>query len=179
MTGPSTDRTPPPFEERLAELAKGADHYYLKSSSIVERIEHNGRVFYSKFRRIDRQPNAILLAQHLRREVTLALPLLHDGEGDRLVIEYLGEEPEPFLQTLVRLFQHLGLEGYTLFQGKRGARRTVLLPVPTQSLDSLHRLGGELSDMLQTRLPKSWRILPDRRLPESYNIYTLPYGYIN
>jgi len=177
MIAPSTE--PLPIEEALARLAAPADHYYLKSSSIVESIEHHGRTFYSKFRRIDEPPNAILLAQHLRREVTLALPLLRNGYGDKLVIEYLGEDPERFLQTLIRLFDYLDLREYRIFRGKRDTRYTVILSVPRQELDALHQLGARLSDMLQTRLNKSWRILPDRRLPEHYNIYTLPYGYIN
>jgi len=177
MIAPSTDR--PPIDEALASLADSVDHYYLKSSTIVGTIEHRGRTFYSKFRRIDEAPNPILLAQHLRREVTLALPLLSNGRGDKIVVEYLGKEPELFLQTLIRLFQHLELEEYTLFQGKRNGRRTVILSLPEQELNALHELGGQISDLLQTRLSKSWRILPDRRLPEDYNIYTLPYGYIN
>jgi hypothetical protein len=177
MIAPSTERLP--IEETLAALAAPADHYYLKSSSIVESIEYRGRTFYSKFRRIDEPVNEILIRQHLHREITLALPLIRHGEGNKLVIEYLGEEPERFLQTLIRLFEHLELRDYTLYRGKRGTRRTVILPLPVQSLDSLHELGGRLSDMLQTRLPKSWRILPDKRLPERYNIFTLPYGYIN
>jgi hypothetical protein len=178
MTGPSTE-TLPPLTEALEALAASADHYYLKSSSIVEKIVHNGRTFYSKFRRYDQTPNPILVSQHLRREVTLALPLLREGFGERIVIEYLGEEPELFLQTLRHLFDHLGIDDYRCYQGKKGNKRTVILPVARQDLEQLHAEGGRLSDMLQTRLQKSWRILPDRRLPESYNIFTLPYGYIN
>ena len=177
MIAPSTETLP--IEETLARLAAPADHYYLKSSSIVESIEHHGRTFYSKFRRIDEPVNEILIRQHLHREITLALPLLHDNRGERLYIEYLGDEPERFIQTLLHLFRHLGYRDYALFRGKREERRSVVLFLPEQELESLHRLGGELSDMLQTRLPKSWRILPDRRLPEAYNIMTMPYGYIN
>jgi len=177
MIAPSTKALP--IDEALAVLAGSADHYYLKSSTIVGTIEYRGRTFYSKFRRIDAPPNPILLSQHLHREITLALPLLSEGRGDKIVVEYLGEEPELFIQTLIRLFQHLELETYSLFQGKRRERRTVILSLPEQELDTLHDLGGQISDLLQTRLSKSWRILPDRRLPEDYNIYTLPYGYIN
>ena len=178
MTDPSTE-TFPPLSEELEALTASVDHYYLKSPSIVEKIVHNGRTFYSKFRRFDQPPNPILVSQHLRREVTLALPLLREGYGERIVIEYLGEEPELFLQTLRHLFHHLGIDNYRCYQGRRGNKRTVILPVPRQTLAQLHAEGGRLSDMLQTRLQKSWRILPDRRLPEHYNIFTLPYGYIN
>jgi len=168
----------PPLKEFLSELAAGADRYYLKTSSIVETLHYRGRTFYSKFRRIDSSPNATLLSQHLNKEITLALPLLQGGKGDKLIIEYLGDEPERFLQTLIRLFAHLGFQQYRIFQGKYKDRRIVILPLPKQTLNELHDLGSRLSDMLETRLSKSWRILPDRRLPEDYNIYTLPYGYI-
>jgi len=178
MTAPSTDPSLP-IEEALARLTEAAGHYYIKSSGIVEKIEYNGRTFYSKFRRVNRPVNAVLLRQHLHREVTLALPLLRHGRGRILVIEYLGEEPDRFIQTLKHLFAHLGYRDYGCYRGKREHRRTVILSLPEQSLESLHRLGEKLTGMLQTRLPKSWRILPDRHLPKSYNIYTLPYGYIN
>jgi hypothetical protein len=178
MTGPSTE-TPLAFSEALARLASAVDHYYLKSPSIVERIEHHGRTFYSKFLRIDQPVNEILLRQHLDHEITLALPLLQDKQGDRLVIEYEGEEPERFVQTLRHLFAHLGHRNYALYQGNRSEQRTAILFLPKQSLDALHETGEALSQMLQTRLPRAWRILPDRRLPDDYNIYTLPYGYIN
>jgi len=178
MIAPST-KPRPPIEKALSQLAGGASHYYLKSSSIVDTLQHNGRTFYSKFRRIDAPVNDILIRQHLRREITLALPLLRDDQGDKLVIEYLGDEPELFIRTLLRLFRHLQIQEYLLFQGKRPNRRTILLPQEPQELQRLHALGGKLSEMLQTRLSKSWRILPDIRLPEDYNIFTLPYGYIN
>jgi hypothetical protein len=178
MTGPSTEHSLS-FPETLARLAASADHYYLKSPSIVDRIEHRGRTFYSKFRRVEGAVNEILLRQHLDREITLALPLLREGEGDRLVIEYEGDEPERFVQTLRHLFAHLGHEKYAIYRGKRPDRRTAILFLEERTLDALHEKGAALSGMLQTRLPKSWRILPDRRLPEAYNIYTLPYGYIN
>jgi hypothetical protein len=176
MTGPSTD---PAFFRELERLSTEADHCYLRSGGIVERIEHGGRTFYSKFQRLDTPPNEILLRQHLRRELTLAIPLLREGRGDRLFIDYVGEEPERFLQTLLHLFAHLGISRYRFYQGERPHRRSVLLFLEPQSLEELHRLGSRISDMLETRLTKSWRILPDRRLPEPYNIFPLPYGYIN
>jgi hypothetical protein len=178
MTDPFT-KPASVIESDLSALAEGAGCYYLKSSAIVEKILHDGRTFYSKFRRYDRPVNPILIRQHLDREITLALPLLRHGEGSLLVIEYLGEEPELFLSTLAHLFHHLGIRDYRSYRGKRENRRTVLVPVPVQSLESLHALGGKISDMLRTRLEKSWRILPDRRLPEDYNIFTLPYEHIN
>jgi hypothetical protein len=179
MTGPSTDPLRSGIESELGALADGAPCYYLKSSAIVEKILHDGRTFYSKFRRHDRPVNPILIRQHLNREITLALPLLRQGQGDLLVIEYLGGEPELFVSTLRHLFHHLGITDFRVYRGKRENRRSVLVPVPKQPLESLHEMGGRISDMLQTRLEKSWRILPDRRLPESYNIFTLPYEHIN
>ncbi|ADV46905.1 DUF1882 domain-containing protein [Nitratifractor salsuginis] len=178
MTDPSTKRTDSILESELGDLAKGAHCYYLKSPAIVEKILHEGRTFYSKFRRYDQEVNPILIRQHLNREVTLALPLLREGRGDLLVVEYFGEEPELFIPILEHLFHHLGITDYRLYRGKHKHRRTVLIQVPEQPLERLHEMGGQISDMLQTRLEKSWKILPDRRLPERYNIFTLPYEYI-
>ncbi len=176
MTGPSTE---PSFLGELERLSADADHCYLRSGGIVERIEYGGRTFYSKYRRLDTPPNDVLLRQHLRRELTLAIPLIREERGDKIFIDYTGEEPERFLQTLLHLFVHLGITRYRLYRGERPRNRSVVLFPGPQSLEELHRLGSRISEMLETRLAKTWRILPDRRLPEAYNILPLPYGYIN
>jgi hypothetical protein len=166
-------------ERLLFEMALKAHCHYIRASSIVEKTEHGGRIFYSRFRRLDSPPNHILVSQHLRGEITMALPLLHENRGDKIVIEYLGNETERFRSTLEYLLGYLRIGRYHIFRGKRPAKHIIMIQVRPTDIETLHRLGSELSGMLQTRLPKLWKILPDRRLPENHNIFTLPYGYIN
>ena len=180
MTGPSTDSSHSPFLEELRRLAASAERYYLLGSGIEERIVHGGRTFYSRFRRIDTPPNPIVLSQHLRRELTVGLPLLDREERGRLIVlEYLGEDPRRFHDTLRRLVEYLGAGRLRCYLGRRPHQRICLLETERRSLEELARTAERISDALQLRLTPSWKILPRRDLPPDANIYTLPYGYIN
>ncbi len=178
MTAPSTNSRSK-IESDLNALAAGVSCYYIKSSTIVERIYWNGRVFYSKFRRYDAPVTPILIRQHLDREITLAIPLLNRGKGKLLLFEYFGEEPKLFISTLKHLFEHLQIKHYSIYKTQREKGNAIVVPTSELPLEELHIQGEKISKMLQRRLEKSWRVLPDKQLPEAYNIFTLPCEYIN
>ena len=150
-------------------------HYYIKRNSIVEQIPFNNRTFYAKFERIDEPLTPLLLDQHLKREYTIAAPLLKEGYTDYLVIEYKGEEYQRFHHLIRHLFTTLGIERYYIYQGKSKERIQVFIEVGHLSLEEADKQLKELSEMLKAKLTKKWKCLPDVSLPEAYNIVTLPY----
>ena len=173
MIAPSTDRDT--FVRTLRTLAEADDHYYIKRPRIVEKIEHDGRTFYAKFERIDAPLEAKQIAEHLAHRVTLALPLEAQGMGSHIAFLYDGEAPERFVHVFKHLMQTLGITDYQIFPGKRETIRLLILPRPRQSIADLHTYAQTLSKRLETQITKSWKLLPDPALPESYNIITLPY----
>lgn len=153
-------------------------HYYIKRNSIVEQIQFNNRTFYAKFERIDEPLTPLLLEQHLKREYTIAVPLLKNGHTNYLVIEYKGEEHQRFHHLVKHFFATLGIENYHIYQGKDEERIQVYIEVDQLSLEKADKRLKELSDMLKAKLVKKWKCLPDASLPEAYNIVTLPYQKI-
>jgi hypothetical protein len=95
--------------------------------------------------------------------------------GDRVVILYSGNETKRFLSFLKHLLTRPRAEEYRVFRGEKNNELEIIIKVKKQTLDELHSYGSRLSDMLETKLSKAWKILPDKRLPEYLNIYTLPY----
>ena len=150
-------------------------HYYIKRNSIVEQIVFNNRTFYAKFERINEPLTLLLLEQHLKREFTIAAPLLEEGYTDYLVIEYKGEEHQRFHHLIKHLFATLEIENYHIYQGKSEERLQVFIEVERLSLEEADKRLKELSEMLKQKLTKKWKCLPDSSLPEAYNIVTLPY----
>jgi len=157
----------------LPELDKSC--YYVKKSSIVEKITFNHRTFYGKFERIDEALSDTVISQHLNHQYTIASPLLKDGKTDYLVIEYRGMEPLRFYHTSKHLMQLLQVDRYRYYQGKRKNYVQLFIEVEGLPLKEADEMVRKISDDLEQRLPKEWKCFPDTTLPESYNIITLPY----
>ncbi|MBA1420728.1 MAG: DUF1882 domain-containing protein [Epsilonproteobacteria bacterium] len=160
---------------KVFDLAFNVDHYYIKRSTIVEKIAFNNRTFYAKFERINQPLTPLLLKQHFHREYTIVVPLLQDNHTNYLVIEYKGEEYQRFYHLVRHLFKTLEIENYYIYQGKDKERLQVFITVETLSLEEADRQLQVYSDALKEKMTKRWKTLPSIQLPESYNIVTLPY----
>ena len=160
---------------KIFDLEFSVDHYYIKRSSIVEKISFNNRTFYAKFERIDETPSPLLLTQHLDRQYTIALPLLKEGHTNYLVIEYKGDEYQRFYHLVKHLFKTLEVDDYYIYQGKDKERLQVFIAVDRLDLEDAQRQLDMYSDALKSKMVKKWKTLPSLNLPEEYNIVTLPY----
>ena len=160
---------------KIFDLTFDTDHYYIKRSSIVERIAFDNRTFYAKFERIDEPLTPLLWQQHQDRQYTIAVPLLKENTTDYLVIEYKGDEYQRFYHLVQHLFQTLGITDYHIYQGKDEERVQVFIEVDHLSLEEADAKLTQLSDALKQKMSKKWKCLPSLMLPEAYNIVTLPY----
>jgi len=104
------------------------------------------------------------------------VPLLKDNRTNYLVIEYKGEEHVRFHHLIKHLFKTLNITTYYIYQGKDIERIQVFIAVEQLSLEEADRQLQELSNALKEKMTKKWKCLPSLRLPEAYNIITLPYN---
>jgi hypothetical protein len=159
----------------LDRLCLDRSHYYIKRSSIVEKITFNNRTLYAKFERIDEPLTNTLLSQHLNRQYVIAASLLKDGKTDNIVLEYRGENPSQFYHTSKHLLSTLGIKTFHYYRGKKNTYLQLFISVDKLDLNKADDMVHKISDALESKITKKWKCFPDKSLPESYNIVTLPY----
>ncbi|MCB4760139.1 MAG: DUF1882 domain-containing protein [Sulfurovum sp.] len=159
----------------MFDLNFTVDHYYIKRSFIVKKIQFNNRIFYSKFERIEEPLTPLLWQQHLNKQYTIAIPLLKAGHTNYLFIEYEGEEYQRFIPLVKHLFHILGIVNYHIYQGRNKTKIQIFIGVNHLSIKKADAQLQNISNKLKQRLTKRWKTLPSAQLPEMYNIVTLPY----
>ncbi|RUM75887.1 MAG: hypothetical protein DSZ12_02850 [Sulfurovum sp.] len=163
---------------KIFDLELFSSYYYIKRPTIVEQISFNNRTFYAKFERINEPLTHLLLTQHLRKQYTIALPLLENNHTNYLLIEYKGKEYQRFYHLIKHLFKTLKIDNYTIYQGKSVEYLQVFIAVNNLSLADADAKLQELSCALESKMVKNWKCLPSLSLPDAYNIVTLPYKKI-
>jgi len=163
---------------RVFDLEFDVKHYYIKRSTIVEKITFNNRTFYAKFERIKEPLTSLILAQHHHREYTIAVPLIKEGTINYLVIEYKDKEYQRFYHLVKHLFKTINLTDYTIYEGRDEQRLQVFIKVNQLCLEEADAQLQKLSDALKEKMVKKWKCLPSSSLPNDYNIITLPYKKI-
>jgi len=162
--------------ENIKKLGFNTDYYYIKRGYVVDRIQFENRTFYAKFEKIDEPINDTLLKQHLKKESTVALSLLDkNSHTTLLLIEYKGDEATKFYYTAKQLFGSIGIQDYEAYEGKSDRHIQIYIKTEPLSLEDASEKLQEISDLLCIKLPSDWRTLPNKNLPEQYNIATLPY----
>ena len=152
-----------------------SDYYYIKRSRVVQRIIFDNRTFFAKFERIDKPLTEVLIAQHLRDEITIAASLLDDKGCTRYILfEYKGQESGRFM-ALLRYFCKSGDLGEPLFYKiKKADKLEAFIKVEPMPIAAAEKTGKWLDQKLKEKMNKSWKMLPLTTLPPSYNIVTLP-----
>jgi hypothetical protein len=173
MTDRSTE-TGASVAPEIRSLARTASRYFIKRSAIAGIFEKEGRSHYSRYEKMDRRPCERLVQEHMSGEKTLALPLLEDGRGKRVLLIYGGDERELFANTVRYLCDFLGMENYTLYDAGEDIQLHIYFE-ESRDTRSLYDYGVEFSSMLEKRIARSWKILPDPTLPDEINLYKLPY----
>jgi len=163
---------------KVFDLELFDSHYYIKRSSIVEKITFNNRTFYAKFEHIQEPLTSLIVKQHLSREYTIAVPLLKDNKTNYLVIEYKGDEHQRFYHLVKHLFKNVSVDEYYIYQGKDATRIQVFIPVNQFTLEKADQQLTLYSEALKEKMTKKWKTLPSLNLPEAYNIITLPHNQI-
>ncbi len=163
---------------KVFDLEFASDHYYIKRPRVVEQIQFDNRTFYAKFERIEEPLSPLLLSQHLHKQYTIAVPLVEDGKTHYLVLEYKGNEALQFAHLARHLFHTMQIETFYIYRGREPEKVQVFIPVSSMPLKEAESMLNVISEKLAMRLPKRWKTLPSTKLPDAYNIVTLPYAHI-
>ena len=70
------------------------------------------------------------------------------------------------------------IQEYKHYKGRKENAIQLIISVESISLDEADEMLHKISDALSMRIPKEWKCLPDKKLPQEYNILTLPYKEI-
>jgi hypothetical protein len=158
---------------KIFDLEFDADFYYIQRDSIVETIKVNNRTFYSKFEKIDTPPTPLLIKQHLNRDFTIALPLITNNIN-YIVLEYRDDESNHFFYILKYLLKSLYITEFYTYRGVHKGTIQTFIPVKELNLEDTYKEIEKIKQILDFKLIKRYKILPDKNLPENYNKITLP-----
>jgi len=94
-------------------------------------------------------------------------------------LEYKGDEYRRFYHLVKYLFSSLKMQNYYIYQGKSEDKIQVFIEVDSISLEEADSSLEEISNALEQKLSKKWKLLPSIGLPAQYNIVTLPYKRVD
>ena len=123
------------------------DHYWLKHPKIIDEITFEGRTFLSKYEKID----------------------------DYFVIDYNGDEKELFYHKISKILRSHELNDFRAYESKTPSHLHLYVYCGDISAPQREELGKIISNKLEEKLQKQWRIFPNPGLPDAYNILNLPY----
>lgn len=159
----------------ILDLEFCINHFYIQKSSIVEKITFNNRTFYSKFEEVETSLTPILIQQHLNNEITLAVPLIEEGDRvNYLVLEYHQEDWNQFHSLVEYLLKNLNIENYSCYYNSKKMLFQLFIPRENITLETAYNQVENIQQLLEIKSKKSYKIYPNKFLPKNYNIIALP-----
>ncbi len=159
------------FFERIVRT-----HYWVKRPTVVEQIPFGNRLFYSKYERIDAPLDDAVVEKHRQGRLTAAHSLVgNDGGIPHIMIDYNGSEPERFYHHSGRVLEYLGYDDLVTFRSKSPGHLHLYVACGAAALQEAIETGKIISEKLEEKLSKQWRVYPTDTLPDAYNIINLPY----
>ena len=149
------------------------DHYWLKHPKIIEEISFERHTFLSKYERVDAYLSDALIQKHLEHKLTIAASIPKDA--DYFVFDYNGEDRAFFYHRISKVLRQHGLEQFEAFESKTALHLHLYVHCGTISAPQREELGKIISNKLEEKLQKQWRVFPSSALPEAYNILNLPF----
>ncbi|MEJ2467782.1 MAG: DUF1882 domain-containing protein [Campylobacterales bacterium] len=159
------------FFERIVRT-----HYWQKMPEVEETIRFGNRTFFSKYKRIDAPLSDALIEQHRARQLTLAHALVDDdGNVPFIVIDYNGDAPKHFHHHAGKVLKTLGYDDLVTFQSKTPKHLHLYIACDGTALQHAVEMGKIISQKLEEKMSRQWRVFPTDALPDAYNIMNLPY----
>ena len=159
------------FFERIVRT-----HYWLKRPKVVDHISFGNRFFYSRYERIDAPLDEGVIEKHRQGQLIAAHSLIDDaGNVPHIAIDYNGTEPERFYHHSGRVLAHLGYDDLITFRSKSSGHLHLYIACSGIALQAAIKTGKIISEKLEEKLTKQWRVYPTDTLPDAYNIINLPY----
>ncbi len=149
------------------------DHYWLKHPNIIEEITFEGRTFLSKYEKIDAFLSDDLIDKHRKHKITIATTL--PSSANYFVMDYNGDEKEFFYHKVSKILRSQGLDEFTAYESKTPSHLHLYVYCGDISAVQREELAKIISNKLEEKLQKQWRIFPNPGLPDAYNILNIPY----
>ncbi len=162
----------------IFDLEFESKYFYIYTNSIVEKITFNNRVFYSKYKKITTPLTPMLLKQHQNHDIKLALPLIEKSRVNYLVLEYYQEDWRAFYALVKHLLKNLNINLYFSYQDEEEMLLQIFIPRDNIALDIAYKEVENIKSLLNTKLKKSYKIFPNKNLPQNYNIIAIPHKKI-
>jgi len=162
------------LEITIFDLEFNCEYFYIHSNSIVEKINFNNRIFYSKYKKVTTPLTPILLKQHQDHDIHLALPLIENNRVNYLVIEYYQEDWKAFYALVKHLLKNLQINLYSSYRDQKQMLLQIFIPRENINLEIAYKEVENIKYLLNLKLKKSYKIFPNSNLPKNYNIITLP-----
>ncbi len=149
------------------------DHYWLKHPKIIDEITFEGRTFLSKYEKIDDYLSDGLIEKHRNHKITIATSI--PSNANYFVIDYNGDEKELFYHKISKILRSHELNDFRAYESKTPSHLHLYVYCGDISAPQREELGKIISNKLEEKLQKQWRIFPNPGLPDAYNILNLPY----
>ncbi len=159
---------------KIFDLEFDSEFYYIQKDFIVEKVKFANRTLYSKFKKVEEPPSSLLIKQHLKKELTVALPLITENNINYIVLEYEKEESNHFYHLLRYLLKSIYIEKFYTYESKKERHIQIFIPVKNMSIESVYKEINKIEQILEAKSSKRCKILPNRNLPINYNKITLP-----
>ena len=150
------------------------DHYWLKHPKIIDEITFDGHTFLSKYEKINDYLSDELIEKHRKHKITLATTIPYDSEY--FVIDYNGAQRELFYHKVSKILRSQNLDEFTAYESKTPSHLHLYVYCGDISATQREELGKIISNKLEEKLQKQWRIFPNTGLPDAYNILNIPYN---
>jgi len=156
------------------------DYYWLKRDSIVEKRNHNGRLFFDKYEKVEKTLTSSIINQHLKGEITVAHSLINSKDKvENIVIDYNGRNTERFWHRTQILLKEEGFINFTAYESKTSGHLHLYIHKEETTLQEAYQIGKMISTKLAQKLSREWKIFPDLDIPKEFNILALPYKLYN
>ena len=161
------------MKAKIFDLEFDSDFYFVQKDSIVDKVIFDNRTLYSKFEKVDKPPTALLIEQHLNREITIALPLIKNNHVNYIVLEYEKEKNNHFFHLIKHLLKLLEIELFYTYESSKKNYIQIFIPIKS-TVETIYNQVEEIERILELKSSKRCKILPNRNLTIKYNKITLP-----
>jgi len=158
----------------IFDLEFNCEYFYIHSKSIVEKINFNNRIFYSKYRKIKQPLSSLLIKQHQDNDITLALPLIENNCVNYFVIEYENEDWKSFYSLIQYLLKSLHINEYSAYQNNKKNLLQIFIKRKNTAITTAYQEIENLQHLIELKSNKSYKLFPNKNLPKNYNIITFP-----
>ena len=151
-------------------------HYWIKERGLGTKIQHNGRIFYDKFKRVDEPITRNLLKKKKKKEITIAHSLINaSNKVENIVFDYNGFNAERFWHRAQLLLREEGFINFTAYATKTPGHLHLYVHKGHTTFQEACQLGKMLGAKLAQKMPTEWKMFPSLDIPREFNILVIPY----